>query len=54
MELVITEVQGGVDWLEWLEVDVHFLFFSLLGNNGTTIYDLKITIIGIWTTEIQS
>lgn len=34
VELVITEVRRGVDRLEWLRINVHFLLSSLLSNDG--------------------
>lgn len=29
MEFIVTEVEGSVDDLEWLKIDVHFLFFAI-------------------------
>ena len=40
VELVITEVQRGVDRLERLEVNVHFLLFTLLSDDGAAVDDL--------------
>ena len=40
VELVITEVQRGVDRLERLKVNVHFLLFSLLSDDGAAVNDL--------------
>ena len=40
MELVITEVQRGVDRLERLKVNVHFLLFTLLSDDGAAVDDL--------------
>ena len=41
MELVITEIQGGVDRFEWLEVNVDFLLFPFLCDYGTTVDNLN-------------
>ena len=40
VELVITEVQRGVDRLERLKVNVHFLLFTLLSDDGAAVDDL--------------
>ena len=46
VELVITEVQRGVDRLERLKVNVHFLLFSLISDDGAAVDDLvKISIV---------
>lgn len=37
MELVVTEVQGGVDGFEWLKVDVHFLLFAFVCHYGAAV-----------------
>ena len=39
MELVITEIQGSVDGPEGLEVNINFLLFSLIGDDGATVDD---------------
>ena len=38
VEFVVTEVQGGVDWLERLKVDVDLLLFALLCHNGPAVH----------------
>lgn len=38
VELVVTEIEGGVDGLEGLEIYVHFLFFSILCEDGASIH----------------
>ena len=40
VELVITEIQGGVDRFEWLEVNVDFLLLPFLGDYRTTVDNL--------------
>ncbi len=37
VELVVAEVQGGVDWLKRLKVDIDFLLLAFLCHNGTTV-----------------
>ena len=37
MELVVTEVEGGVDWLERLEIDRNLLLFVLIREDSTTV-----------------
>ena len=37
MELVVAEVQGGVDRLERLKVDRHFLLLVVLGQNRAAV-----------------
>lgn len=38
VEFVVTEVQGGVDGLERLKVDVDLLLFALLCHDGATVH----------------
>ena len=38
VEFIVTEVQGGVDWLEGLEIDCHFFLLSLVRHNSTTVH----------------
>ena len=40
MELVIAEVEGGVDGLEGLEVNVRLLLLALLGHNCAAVNNL--------------
>lgn len=42
MELVVAQVEGGVDWLERLEIDCDLLFFSFVGHDGTAVDDQAI------------
>jgi hypothetical protein len=35
--LVIAKVKRSVDWLERLKVDIHFLLFTILGCDSTTV-----------------
>lgn len=39
MELVITEIEGSVDWLKRLEVYIDFFLFSFISDDGTTVND---------------
>ena len=41
VKLVITEIQRGVDCLERLKVNVHFLLLALLSDNSAAVDDLK-------------
>ena len=41
MELVVTQVQGGVDGFEGLEIYVDFLFFTFFSDNGSTVDHLN-------------
>ena len=41
VELVITEIQGGVDRFEWLEVNVDFLLLPFLCDYRTTVNHLN-------------
>ena len=41
MKLVVAEVEGRVDRLKGLKVNVHLLLFALISHNCTTVYDLK-------------
>ena len=40
VELIITEIQGGVDRFEWLEVNVDFLLLPFLCDDRATVNDL--------------
>jgi hypothetical protein len=42
VELVVTKVEGGVDGLEGLEIDVNLALLSLGGDNFTTVDDQSI------------
>ncbi len=42
VELVITQVERGVDGLERLEIDVDLLLLALLGHDGTTVHNKAI------------
>lgn len=42
MELVVAEVQGSVDWLKRLKVDIDFLLLAFLRHNGSTVHDQTI------------
>lgn len=42
MKLVVAKVQGGVDWLERLKVDIDLLLLAFLCHNGATIYNQPI------------
>jgi hypothetical protein len=42
VELVVTKVEGGVDGLEGLEIDVNLALLSLGGDNFTTVHDQSI------------
>jgi hypothetical protein len=42
VELVVAEVEGGVDRLERLEIDVDLAFLALARNNFTAIDDKAI------------
>lgn len=37
VELVITQIQGSIDGLEGLKVNIDLLFLSLSSNNCTTV-----------------
>ena len=37
MELVIAKIKRSVDWLEWLEIDRDFLFFSFVGHDRAAV-----------------
>lgn len=37
VELVVAKVQGGVDWLKRLKVDINFLLLALVCHNGATV-----------------
>lgn len=37
VEFVVAEIQGSIDRLEGLKVNVDLLFLALRGHNGTTI-----------------
>lgn len=39
MELVVTEVQGGVDWLKRLKVDIYFFLLPFVCNNGAAVHN---------------
>ena len=42
MELVVAKVEGGVDWLEGLEIDVDLSFLALGSENFPTVDDQSI------------
>lgn len=42
MELVVAEVQGGVDRLKRLKVDIDFLLLAFLCHNGATVHNQTI------------
>lgn len=42
MELVVTKIQGGVDWLEGLEIDIDLPLFAFRRQDFTTVYDQSI------------
>lgn len=42
VKLVVAEVQGGVDWLKRLKVDIDFLLLAFLCHNGATVHDQTI------------
>jgi hypothetical protein len=42
VELVVTQVEGGVDGLERLEVNVNLALLSFRGDNFTTVHDESI------------
>lgn len=42
VELIVAEVQGGVDWLKRLKVNIDFLLLAFLGHNGATVHDQTI------------
>ena len=37
VELVITQIERGIDRLEGLKVDVHFLFLTFVSNDRSTV-----------------
>ena len=39
VKFVITQIQGGVDWLEWLKVNVDLSFLSFRGYDFTAVDD---------------
>ena len=41
VELVVAEVEGGVDGFERLEVNVNFLLLALVGDNSTAVDNLE-------------
>mmetsp|Transcript_9829 Transcript_9829/g.18360 ORF Transcript_9829/g.18360 Transcript_9829/m.18360 type:complete len:233 (+) Transcript_9829:1300-1998(+) len=42
MELVVTEIERGVNGLEGFKVDVHFLLFTIIRHNSTRVHDKTI------------
>lgn len=42
VELVVTEVQGGVDWFKRLKVNIDFLLLAFLCHNCATIHNQAI------------
>ena len=42
MELVVAKVKRSVDWLERLEIDRDFLFFSFVGHDRAAVDDQTI------------
>lgn len=42
VKLVVAEVQGGVDWLKRLKVDIDFLLLAFLCHNGAAVHDQTI------------
>ena len=39
MKLVVTEIEGGVDGLEWFKVDVDLAFLAVFGNDSAAVND---------------
>ena len=37
MEFIVTEVEGSVDDLEWLKINVHFLFFAIFCEDSACV-----------------
>lgn len=42
VELVVAEVQGGVNWLKRLKVDIDFLLLPFFCHNGATVHNQTI------------
>ena len=42
MEFIVAEIEGRVDGLERLEVDVHLLLLALIRHDSSTIHDQTI------------
>ena len=42
MELVVTQVQRCIDWLEWLKVNVDLLFFTLFCQDCAGVHHKSI------------
>lgn len=39
MELVVTQIEGGVNWLKRLKVDVDFFLLALFCHYSTTVHN---------------
>ena len=52
MEFVVTQVKGGVDWFEGLEVNIDLSFFPFGGDNFAAVDDK--TIGGNFIVELQT
>lgn len=39
VKLVVAEIQGGVDWLKGLKVDIDFFLLALLCHYSTTVHN---------------
>ena len=37
MELVVTKVERGIDWLEWLEVDIDLAFLAIFCQDSASV-----------------
>lgn len=37
MEFIVAEVEGSVDDLEWLKINVHFLFFAVFCEDSACV-----------------
>jgi len=52
VELVITEVERGVDGFEWFKVNIDLLFLSFIRNDCSTIHDE--TVFGAFIVEFET
>jgi len=52
VELVVAEVEGGVDGLEGLKVNVHATLLSLVGHDGAAVEDE--TVLGALVVQLET
>ena len=42
MKFIVTEIERCIDWLKRFKIDVHFLFFPIIGYDCSTVNDQSI------------